>query len=55
MKIDTKAISWTLVLKFVLMLMNIFGKTEEQAISMASIKYGVDGASIRHKMFKTIK
>ena len=55
MKINTKAISWTLVLKFVVMLMNVLGKTEEQAISMASMKYGMDGASIKRKMFKTLK
>ena len=47
--IRTNKISWELIFKFILMLIEIFGKSEEQAVSAAASKFGVDRSVVKRE------
>lgn len=51
--IRTNKISWELILKFILMLIEIFGKSEEQAVSAAASKFGVDRSVVKREFART--
>ena len=47
--IRTNKISWELIFKFILMLIEIFGKSEERAVSAAASKFGVDRSVVKRE------
>ena len=51
--INTQKISWELVLKFILMLIEVLGKSEEQAVSQAASKFGVDRSVVNREFART--
>lgn len=51
--INIQKISWELVLKFILMLIEVLGKSEEQAVSQAALKFGVDRSVVKREFART--
>ena len=50
--INTKKISWELVFKFILMLIEVLCKSEDQAILQAASKFGIDRTIVKREFAK---